>query len=121
MKVARIAEIQEEPATSALFTSEKVTRQTIVPGEQANNLPCAIVNFPKGTRNKFHTHTSDQILIITSGIGIVATEREEREVTVGDVIHIPAGEKHWHGARKESYMSHIAITTKDSQTTQLED
>ena len=51
----------------------------------------------------------------------MATDDEEREVTVGDFVHIPAGEKHWHGARKESYMSHITITGKDSQTTQLED
>ena len=59
--------------------------------------------------------------MITSGIGIVATEHEEREVTVGDIIHISAGEKHWHGARKESYMSHISIVANKSQTTQLEE
>ena len=49
------------------------------------------------------------------------SEQEEREVTTGDIVHIPAGEKHWHGARKESYMTHITVTAKDSQTTQLED
>ena len=38
---------------------------------------------------------------------------EEREVTVGDVAHILQGENHWHGAKKESYMSHITITAVD--------
>ena len=51
----------------------------------------------------------------------MATDEEERDVTVGDFIHIPAGEKHWHGAGKKSYMSHIYITGKGSQTTQVED
>ena len=40
----------------------------------------------------------------------VVKETEERETTVGDVVHIRKGENHWHGARAESYMSHITIT-----------
>jgi quercetin dioxygenase-like cupin family protein len=121
MKVSRTSEIPEVPAQSPLFTGEAVTRQVLTPPEITTNLNCAIVNFGRGIRNKFHTHTSDQVLVITSGTGTVATEQEEREVTVGDVILIPAGEKHWHGARKESYMSHITVMAKDSKTTQLED
>ena len=121
MRVVRTAEVAETPADSPLFVGGEVTRQAVVPPEAAKNFNCGIVNFGSGSRNKFHAHTSDQVLIITSGIGIVATENEEREVTVGDIIHIPAGEKHWHGARKESYMSHITVTTKDSETTTLED
>lgn len=121
MRVIRVAEVPEEANTSPLMTGGEVTRQVIVPPETAKNFNCGIVNFSRGARNKFHAHNCDQILVITAGIGIVATESEEREVTVGDIAHIPAGEKHWHGARKESYMSHISITVKDSQTTQLED
>ena len=121
MRVVRVAEVEEQPVTTPLMTGGPVTRQPLVPTEAAKDFNCSIVNFSRGSRNKFHAHTSDQILVITSGIGIVATEQEEREVSVGDVVHIPAGEKHWHGARKESYMSHVTITAKDGQTTQLED
>jgi len=78
-------------------------------------------NFGKGVRNKFHAHDSEQILIVTGGRGIVATEREERVVTEGEVIHIPAGEKHWHGATNDSGFSHIYVTRVGSQVTQLED
>lgn len=120
MKVTRIAEVPEEAAVSPLFTGGDVTRQNLVPPEVVNDLNCAVVNFSKGSRNKFHTHSCDQVLVITAGIGIVATESEQREVSVGDIAHIPAGQKHWHGARKESYMSHITITLKDSQTEQTE-
>ncbi len=81
----------------------------------------AIVNFSKGARNKFHTHTSDQALIVTAGEGIVATEQEERIVSPGDIIFFPAGEKHWHGATKDSDFSHIWVLATGSKTKQLED
>ena len=45
-----------------------------------------------------HRHTSDQILIITEGTGVVATPDEEKTVSAGDVVLIPANEDHWHGA-----------------------
>ena len=79
------------------------------------------VNFGKGGRNKFHAHDGEQILIVTHGRGIVATESEEKIVTQGDIILIPAGEKHWHGATKDSKFSHIFITTKEYKTTPLGD
>jgi quercetin dioxygenase-like cupin family protein len=103
------------------MTGGDVTSQPIVPGETSKNFNCSIVNFGRGARNKFHSHTSDQVLVITDGIGIVATDDEQREVAVGDIVHIPAGEKHWHGARPDTYMSHITITAVGGQTAQLED
>jgi quercetin dioxygenase-like cupin family protein len=120
VRVVRTAEVQQEPAASALFTGD-VTRQAVVPANEANSFNCGIVNFGRGARNKFHTHSSDQILIVTSGIGIVATQDEEREVGMGDIVHIPAGESHWHGARRGSPMSHISITGLGSQTAQQEE
>jgi quercetin dioxygenase-like cupin family protein len=55
-------------------------------------------------------------LVITAGTGIVATEHDEREVTVGDVVHIKAGEQHWHGAKANTTMSHITITAVGSES-----
>ena len=79
------------------------------------------VNFAKGVRNKFHTHSNDQVLFITSGKGIVATEDEEIEVGVGDIVLFPAGEKHWHGATKDSAFSHVFVMAVGSKMEQLED
>ena len=62
----------------------------------------------------------DQILIVTEGTGVVATDTEERTVSAGDVILIPAGENHWHGAPGDTPMAHITVQTKDSKTTQHE-
>ena len=64
--------------------------------------------------------SSDQVLFVTAGKGIIATETEEKEITVGDIVHITAEEKHWHGATPDSDFSHIALTAKGSTTTQVE-
>jgi len=122
MRVVRIAEVQDEPMGTATpipgWTGGEVrrTRQTIIPEGNSKNFNCSVVNFQRGATTGWHAHSSDQILVITSGVGVVANENEEREVTVGDVVHISAGERHWHGAKKESYMSHITITAADSQS-----
>lgn len=70
----------------------------------------ASVTFDPGARTAWHTHPIGQQLIITSGCGFV--QREDgpiEEVRAGDVVWFPADEKHWHGARPEKAMSHIAI------------
>jgi quercetin dioxygenase-like cupin family protein len=48
--------------------------------------------------------------VVTAGKGTVASETEQREITVGDVVHIKAGERHWHGAKADTTMSHITVT-----------
>jgi quercetin dioxygenase-like cupin family protein len=116
MKVIRISDVPEEAADSTAFTGGKVTRQTLVDPQASRFFNMAVVNFGPGARNRFHTHTSDQILIVTAGIGIVASESEEHGVGPGDVIHIIAGERHWHGATEESAFSHITLTAAESMS-----
>jgi quercetin dioxygenase-like cupin family protein len=119
LKVSRIAEVQKKPFVSQIFTSDDVTMQSILPDCQEYDV--RMVNFGRGVRLKFHAHDSEQILIVTAGKGIVATEQEEKVVVPGDVILIPAGEKHWHGAMSDSEFSHIFIYRRGSKYTQLED
>ena len=118
MHVVHIHEVAKIPRESRLFT-HPVTLQPLIP--EGGDYNMSIVNFGKGIRNKFHTHESDQILIVTKGKGIVATEQEQRDVTVGDVILFPAGETHWHGATEDSEFSHIYISKTGQKTTQVED
>ena len=64
------------------------SRQPIIqPGDSAN-YNCSVVNFSQGCTTGWHTHNCDQVLIVTSGSGMVATEAEQREIKVGDVVHI---------------------------------
>ena len=70
----------------------------------------ACVTFEPGARTAWHTHPLGQALIVTSGCG-----RAQRvggpieEIRPGDVVWIPAGEKHWHGASPTTAMTHYAI------------
>jgi quercetin dioxygenase-like cupin family protein len=97
--------------------SVKRSRQTIIPSGDSDNYNCSVVNFTKGSTTGWHSHDCDQILVVTSGSGIVATEDEQREINVGDVVHIKAGEKHWHGAKADTTMGHITVTLKGSKAT----
>ena len=120
MHVINTNDVPKKPHSSPLFTGNDVTTQPLAP--EGGDYNMSIVNFGKGVRNKFHMHESDQILIVTSGKGIVATEHEQRIVTVGDVILFPKGEKHWHGACEDAEFSHIFITkTGGKNYIQLED
>lgn len=74
----------------------------------------ANVTFEPGCRNNWHIHHADkgggQLLICTAGEGWY---QEEGKAAVslheGSVVMIPANVKHWHGAKKDSWFSHIAV------------
>jgi quercetin dioxygenase-like cupin family protein len=76
-----------------------------------------VVNFSQGCNTGWHVHDCDQLLIVVSGSGLVANEQEQREINVGDVVQIKAGERHWHGAKANTTMGHITITAVGSKAT----
>lgn len=70
----------------------------------------SLVTFEPGARTAWHTHPLGQILIVTSGTGRVQRWGDPvEEIRKGDVVWIPPGQKHWHGAAPNSSMAHIAI------------
>ena len=110
----------EMEMTGGLMTGTQVYRQPILDTGESSNFNFSIVKFSAGSRNKFHTHSGDQILVITEGTGKVATDNETITVNEGDVVLIPARENHWHGAPDSTSMAHITITVADSETKQTE-
>ena len=81
----------------------------------------ANVTFEPGCRNNWHIHHASkgggQILICTAGEGWYQEEGKEKvSLTPGTVITIPANVKHWHGAKKDSWFSHIAIEVPGEDT-----
>jgi 4-carboxymuconolactone decarboxylase len=68
------------------------------------------VAFEPGARTAWHTHPAGQTLIVTAGVGRVQRwDAAAEEIRAGDVVWIPAGVKHWHGAAPTSAMTHIAL------------
>jgi quercetin dioxygenase-like cupin family protein len=70
----------------------------------------ASVTFEPGARTAWHTHPLGQTLIVTAGSGYVQQWGGQiQEISPGDVVQIPPGLKHWHGATATTAMTHIAI------------
>lgn len=70
----------------------------------------ATVTFEPGARTAWHAHPLGQTLIVTTGSGLVQSwGGPAREIWPGDVVWIPPGEKHWHGAKATTAMTHITI------------
>ena len=116
MRVIRIAEVETVPIDTATpvpgWTGGVVrrTRQPLIPEGSSENFNSSVVNFERGATTGWHTHESDQILVVTSGVGI----GRQRERGTGNHrrrrgAH-PQGRKPLARRRAESYMSHITIT-----------
>lgn len=72
------------------------------------------VTFEPGCRNNWHIHHADngggQILLVTAGEGWYQEwDKPARKLVPGDIVNIPEGVKHWHGAAKDSWFQHLAI------------
>ncbi len=69
------------------------------------------VLFTPGARTYWHRHEAGQVLHVTSGQGRIASRGGPvMTIDVGDTVHIPPGEEHWHGAASDTYMVHIAVS-----------
>jgi quercetin dioxygenase-like cupin family protein len=122
MRVLKINDLKETPMDTATpiagWTGGPVsrTRQAVIGDGQSDHFRCNVVNFSVGSTTGWHAHDTDQILVVTAGRGFAATETERREITVGDIVHIKAGERHLHGALADTPLSHITVTTAGSSS-----
>jgi quercetin dioxygenase-like cupin family protein len=69
------------------------------------------VNFTPGARTYWHHHENGQILQVLAGRGLIqAGDGSVRVIRAGDTVWCPPGERHWHGAAADSFMTHTAIS-----------
>ncbi len=95
---------------AAIFEGE-VHMRSHVGEDEAELFRVAEVSFRDGGRTSWHVHESDQLLIVTAGSGTVATEQHEIAIGPGDVVLVPAGERHWHGATPGGDLTHLSVLT----------
>ncbi len=120
MKKINIESVAKNKVNSPLFTGI-VEIQSLFYNKSECDLSINYVHFPEGIHNKFHKHSTDQILIVTEGKGFVETKVKKINVKTGDIIWTPKGEIHKHGALSGSKFSHISITRSKSKIIQVED
>ena len=110
---------QENAAFAQYCIGNSYLNPLTVPGETAVFL--ANVTFEPGCRNNWHIHHAKsgggQLLICTAGSGWYQEEGKEAvSLEPGTVITIPAEVKHWHGAKADSWFSHIAVEVPGEET-----
>lgn len=94
---------------AAYFTGTVRVEMLLAP-QGASRASGGSVTFSPGARTAWHTHPLGQTLIVTAGVGRVQRwGGAVEEIRPGDVVRIPPGVKHWHGAAPSSAMTHIAI------------
>ena len=94
----------------AQFFTGSVRVDPLFPANAPSRVSGGLVTFEPGARSAWHTHPVGQILIVTAGKGLVQRWGGPlEEIRPGDVVRIPPGVKHWHGASPTTGMSHIAI------------
>ena len=106
-------------AFAQFFIGNSYLNPLTVPGECAVFL--ANVTFEPGCRNNWHIHHAKsgggQLLICTAGSGWYQEEgKAPVSLEPGTVITIPPEVKHWHGAKKDSWFSHIAVEVPGEET-----
>lgn len=75
------------------------------------DVKAAWVVFEPAARTHWHRHEHSQLLHVLAGQGRVANRHgDASEMRAGDLIHIPPGEEHWHGAGPSTLMMHLAVT-----------
>ncbi|TDO22504.1 cupin domain-containing protein [Pedobacter duraquae] len=97
---------EKNEAFAQYFIGQSYLAPLTKDGVSTNN-----VTFEPGCRNNWHIHhKGGQILLCTAGRGWFQEEgKPAKALHPGDVVNIPAGVKHWHGASKDSWFSHVAI------------
>lgn len=100
---------EENAAYAQYFTGTSYLQMLSTQGITIGN-----VTFEPGCRNHWHIHRATkgggQILLVTGGRGWYQEwGLDARELHPGDVVNIPAGVKHWHGAAKDSWFVHLAV------------
>jgi quercetin dioxygenase-like cupin family protein len=111
-KKIEIARVGSQPSTKGKteYFTGSVRIDPLFSAIDPSRVSGGSVTFEPGARSAWHTHPAGQILIVTAGCGWVQQWGEKiQEMRPGDVIRIPPGVKHWHGATATTSVTHIAI------------
>ena len=110
--------IPKSPTTkgSADWFTGDVWIDAIAQGHGPSPMSVGSVHFAPGARTAWHSHSIAQTLYVTEGEGRVQP-RGGVIVTIrhGDVVYIPGGEWHWHGAAPDHFMTHLSMSEGDAE------
>jgi quercetin dioxygenase-like cupin family protein len=114
MKIIPSGSVPTKRAPASYFTGT-VYQDPIIETPSPAHLNATRVTFEPGARTAWHTHPLGQTLYVVAGCGRAQTlGGPVHEIRAGDVVWIPPGEKHWHGAGPTTMMAHIAMQESEN-------
>ena len=117
MKIERSADLSMSPPPESTFTGD-VRIGGYFRRNGPSRLAGAIVDFSPGARTPWKVNPFGQTLVVLSGKGLVQAEGHPIvEVSAGDVIWCPPGERHWEGASPDETMRYVALQEEDDGKT----
>ena len=107
--------LETERGGSEWFSGEVFTDPVAVPHGDSH-LSASSVHFTPGARTPWHTHPLGQTIYVTEGIGLCQSRGgEAATIRPGDRVFFEPGEEHWHGARPDRFMTHLAMQQVDDE------
>jgi quercetin dioxygenase-like cupin family protein len=108
MKLVAVDRSKAKPVEAGGHFDGGVAMQDLNLDAPVDGVELVAVFFDAGARTLPHTHPVEQTLIVLEGEGVVADESGRRRFRAGEVVVVPAGIWHWHGATPESAMCHLS-------------
>ena len=109
MNITRAGTVPTRRGPKEYFTGT-VWQDPVIQAPEPARATSSRVTFEPGARTHWHTHPLGQTLYVLSGCGRVQSDGGPvREIRAGDIVWIPPGEKHWHGAAPNTMMCHLAM------------
>jgi quercetin dioxygenase-like cupin family protein len=114
MEITPAADRKSKLGSSDHYTGTVHVERFVEKPHRPSRTTSLSVTFEQTARTFWHTHPCGQSLLITAGSGWVQIRGEQaKEVHCGDLVWIPAKAMHWHGAKSDTAMTHIAIQEQD--------
>jgi quercetin dioxygenase-like cupin family protein len=109
LRITRAGSLPSTRGAAETFTGA-VRNDRLFTATAPSRMSGASVTFEPGARSAWHTHPVGQVLVVTAGVGWMQRDGGPvEEMRPGDVVWIPAGLKHWHGAAATTGVTHIAL------------
>lgn len=119
MRIVDPTQTEANPGNPDYFTGQVILRR-MAATDPPTNVKTFRVEFAAGARTNWHTHSGVQMLVVLEGrCRFQQAGGPVEEAGAGEVIHVPPGEKHWHGATPGASMVHLAVNI-DAETDWLE-
>jgi len=118
LKIVRTNEIKTPLVSGNAFTGRAFGQTFSNAGTAEGNIYVNNVMLEPGARTWWHKHDFGQVIFVSAGLGLVGNEGGEGGLLQpGDLVIVPPGEWHWHGAMPAQFLMHLTVNPGNFEST----